>query len=91
MMAEQVRTAGGLVPPSGRKLGPQMFLPLTHLLRDCGRACRATYSGGSWKISEPLGHFCVDGLLPCKAGVRVLIEGRYGVLWLFSEPVLPMT
>jgi hypothetical protein len=29
MMAEQVRTPGGLVPPSGRKLGPQMFLPLT--------------------------------------------------------------
>ena len=25
----QFRTAGGLVLPSGRKLGPQMFLPLT--------------------------------------------------------------
>ena len=29
MMAEQVRAAGGLALPSGRKLGPQMFLPLT--------------------------------------------------------------
>ncbi len=28
-MAEQVGTAGGLAQPSGRKLGPQMFLPLT--------------------------------------------------------------